>query len=66
MARLVSQVQDVARDVVLGGEVRHDPGLVGRRHLQPTDGAVAALAAPEQTDTDQTGVTSAGVWPLTG
>jgi len=49
--RLVCQVEDVAGDVALRGEVGHDPRLVGSGHLQATYGAVTALPAPKGRET---------------
>lgn len=50
VAGFVRQVQDVTRHVVLCGEIGQHPGLLGGRHLQPTDGAVPVLPAPADTE----------------
>ena len=46
MARLISQVEDVAGHVVLCGEIGHYPRFIGSSHLQTTYRTVSALPAP--------------------
>lgn len=46
LASVVGQVEDVAGDVLLRGDVGQHPRLLGGRHLQPTHGTVSTLAAP--------------------
>lgn len=46
LAGVVGQVEDVAGDVLLRGDVGQHPRLLGGRHLQPTHGTVSTLIAP--------------------
>lgn len=56
VARLVCQVQDVTRHVVLCGEIGQHPRLFGSSDLQPAYWAVPALAAPaKQKNSDEGG-----------
>lgn len=48
VARLIRQVEDVASNVVLCGEIGHHPWVVGRGHLQATHGTVSALPTPAE------------------
>lgn len=50
VARIISQVEDVAGDVVLRGEIRQDPGLFGGSYLQAAHWTVSALPAPARTE----------------
>ncbi len=48
VARLISQVEDVASYVVLCGEIRHYPRFIGSSHLQATYRTVSALPTPAE------------------
>lgn len=50
VTRLISQVEDVARYVILCGEVRHYPRIIGGGHLQTTYRTVSALPTPAEED----------------
>lgn len=50
VARLISQVEDVAGYVILCGDIRHYPRFVGSSHLQTADWAISALATPTETE----------------
>lgn len=53
MARIISQVEDVAGDVVLCGEIGQHPGLFGGSYLQAAHWTVPALPAPAETGAER-------------
>lgn len=50
VARLVSQVEDVASYVVLCGDIRQYPRFIGSSHLQAAYRTVSALPTPAETE----------------
>lgn len=46
LSGVVGQVEYVAGDVLLRGDVGQHPRLLGGRHLQPAHGTMSTLAAP--------------------